>query len=106
MSIKDQIIADNTIFLDINAFAEQITYNGVQITADVFIGDSAISGDTFQKKGRSAIGTISISRIDVPNPSEGDAVVYDSTKWTVTRTLKSDFAMHKLQIISGESPWS
>jgi hypothetical protein len=103
MSIKSQIIADNAIFLDLNAFAEQITYNGIKISAIVVIGDSSIKGDTFESKGRSAVGTIKVSSIDVPAPEIGDQVIINSTTWEVTRLLESDYAMVKLQIITGET---
>ena len=106
MTLKTQTKADNAIFLDTDAFAEQITYNGAQITAVVAIGDSAIRGDTFEHKGRSAIGTIQVSAIDVPNPDTGDKVIYNSVTWEVSRILESDPAMHLLQIITSESPWS
>lgn len=103
MSIKEQIAKDNAIFLDVDAFAEEITYNGAPILAVVAIGDSAIRGNTFEGRGRAAVGTVQVSALDVPSPNTGDVVVYKTTTWTVARMLESDTAMHLLQIISGES---
>jgi hypothetical protein len=105
MTIKEQILADNAIFLDTDAFAEQITYNGTPITAVVALGDSSLRGDTFERKGRSAVGMIQVSVLDVPKPNTGDVIVHQSVTWKVARILESDFALHVLQIITEESPW-
>ena len=103
MSIKDQIIADNTIFLNSDDFAELITYNDVKISAVIEIGDSSIEGNTFDHRGRSSVGTIEVSIIDIPVPVAGDQVVINSVDWRVARIIESDSAMHYLQITSGES---
>jgi hypothetical protein len=103
MSIKSQIIVDNAIFLDLDTFAEQITYEGKTISAVVVIGDSSIKGDTFENRGRASVGSISVSAIDVPDPQTGDEVIINSVKWEMSRIIDSDSAMNKLQIISGES---
>lgn len=103
MTLRDQLIADNAIFLNADEFAEGITYNGKPILAVVAIGDSALRGDTFEKQGLVAVGTVNVSTLDVPEPETGDSIVYNDIIWTVARILETDFAMHKLQIITGES---
>jgi len=105
MSIKDQISRDNTIFLDLDAFAELILYNGKQIPAVVTLGDSAMRGNTFENKGSSSVATLQIPASDVP-PDTGDQVIYQSATWEVTHILESDSAMHLLQMICQASPWS
>jgi hypothetical protein len=106
MSIKEQITRDNSIFLDLDAFAELILYNGRQIPAVVVLGDSAARGNTFESKGSSAVATLHIAAGDVPSPDTGDQVVYQSVTWEVTHILESDSAMHLLQMICEASPWS
>ncbi|QDR81346.1 head-tail joining protein [Sporomusa termitida] len=106
MSIKEQIARDNAIFLDLDAFAELILYNGRQIPAVVALGDSAMRGNTFEQKGRSAVATLQIAASDVSGPETGDQVVYHSATWEVTHVLESDGAMHLLQMICNASPWS
>jgi hypothetical protein len=106
MPIKEQIARDNAIFLDLDAFAELILYNGRQIPAVVVLGDSSIRGNTFEQKGSSAVATLQIAASDVSSPDSGDQVVYHSTTWEVTHILESDSAMHFLQMICQASPWS
>ena len=106
MSIKEQIATDNAIFLDMDAFAELILYNGRQIPAVVVLGDSSIRGNTFEQKGSSAVATLHIAAGDVPSPDTGDQIVYQSATWEVTHILESDSAMHLLQMICQASPWS
>lgn len=106
MSIKEQIARDNAIFLDMDAFAELILYNGRQIPAVVVLGDSSIRGNTFEQKGSSAVATLHIAASDVPSPDTGDQVVYQLATWEVTHILESDSAMHLLQMICEASPWS
>lgn len=106
MSIKEQIARDNAIFLDMDAFAELILYNGRQIPAVVVLGDSSMRGNTFETKGSSAVATIHIAASDVPTPDTGDQVVYQSATWEVTHILESDSAMHMVQMICQASPWS
>jgi hypothetical protein len=106
MSIKEQITRDNAIFLDLDAFAELILYNGRQIPALVVLGDSAMRGNTFEQKGSSVVATLHIAASDVSSPDTGDQVVYQSATWEVTHVLESDSAMHLLQMICEASPWS
>lgn len=106
MSVKEQIARDNAIFLDLNAFAEPIVYNGRQIPAVVALGDSAMRGNTFERKGQAAVATLQVAVSDVPSPDTGDKVVYHSATWEVTHILESDSAMHLLQMICEASPWS
>ena len=106
MSIKEQIARDNAIFLDLNAFAELILYNGRQISAVVVLGDSAMRGNTFEQKGQSAVAILQIAADEVPSPDAGDQVVYHAATWEVTHILESDSAMHLLQMICETSPWS
>ena len=102
MSLKDQMLGDISNFLNANEFAEEITYNGTEITAVVEIGETDTKGNTFSNDGRSDIASVWVAETDVPNPINGDEVTSKGKTWYVARVMEDGGGMYKLELIANE----
>lgn len=106
MSLKEQLAQDADVFLNTSEFAEPLLYNGASIQAVLERGLEFAPGNTFTGEGQSARAELQVAVMDVPSPKPQDIVeTDDGICWQVARILDSDAAMHRLELISQESPW-
>lgn len=107
MTLKEQMVTDVAIFLNINEHAEEITYNGMNIIAIVDRGENMGRGNTFgsNREGQAARAEIWVAEKDIPKPKAQDEVVFDDIEWQVARILSSGGGLHQLELIGNESAW-
>lgn len=81
-------IIQNATFDD-KIFAEKISYNGMEISAIVEVGENELqkSRGGFNRLGNTVVvsgsGYFTVNPDDVPNPKRGDIIVYDNKKYYV-----------------------
>lgn len=81
-------IIQNATFDD-GIFAEKISYNGMEISAIVEVGENELqkSRGGFNCLSNTVVvsgsGYFTVKNDDVPNPKRGDIIVYDNKKYYV-----------------------
>lgn len=81
-------IIQNAIFDD-GIFAEKISYNGMEISAIVEVGENELqkSRGGFNRLSNTVVvsgsGCFTVKTDDIPNPKRGDIIVYDNKKYYV-----------------------
>lgn len=105
MTLKDQIAKDNSIFLNTDEHGDLVQYNGVEIVAVIETGPDLEKGNVFTSEGTSSRAEAYVSVQDVPSPKSGDTILHNGVTWEVARVLQTDSGLHRLELISEESPW-
>lgn len=81
-------IIQNATFDD-GIFAEKISYNGMEISAIVEVGENELqkSRGGFNSLSNTVVvsgsGCFTVKTDDIPNPKRGDIIVYDNKKYYV-----------------------
>ena len=107
MSLQSQIIADTTIYLNADEFAEAVTYTPVSGEAAninmVIDRDAALDGDELGD-ALSALALGCIGMADVAAVNYGDVITATSPAgatetWTVRRIKSSDMGMYVVVMV-------
>jgi hypothetical protein len=117
MSVKEQIAADANIFINENDFAEQATYEGVQIIGILDYDNGQLSGNPYNNEGQSTKGLYYLTAANVIkigtelNRSSGyeiqgvDQIIHAGRTWYVIRLKAVEIGIYTLEISSNESAW-
>lgn len=98
MSLKDVMVADTTIFLNTDEFADIVAYNGVDIKVVVEPAETQQRGNEYSNEGTADRAYIWVSATDVPEPKPLDTI-NNWRQWRPDATALGDTSM----VIGGEA---
>lgn len=105
MTLKDQMTADRSHFLNTGEFAKTVTYHfvagGSLSMAGVFRRDDVLLDDSETGRRQDEFGVLTVSTdtdTGVPNWDPDDYVTIDGERWEVVTALQIDMVFVDLQL--------
>lgn len=103
MSFATQLISDEEVFFNTDEFAQEVTYGGIPINANVLFGDADTPADR-SRDFQIGQARIEVKVSDVSEPAYRDAVVISGVNYRVQRIISKDEISSILGIETDERP--
>lgn len=105
MSLKDDMANDvDTVFFDMDEFAEKALYNGIEITVIPEIGEgSSVRTKPNDRERTYEDAIFSVRKADIPNPYVGDTIIYKEKEYDFAAISGDSAGMFRLRFIANES---
>ena len=105
MSLKDDMAADvDTVFFDIDEFAEKAIYNGVEIMVIPEIGEGSAMKSSPNDTDRTFVNAIfTVRTADVPEPGVGDSIEYDEKTYQFAAIVEKQVGMNRIRFTADNS---
>lgn len=87
-------------------WGEEMEYNGASVIGIYEDWNDRIVGNSYGPAGQITLGWFWFSAQDVPDPQNGDTILYRNRLWRVERLLETNGGVFKLQASTGEGVWA
>jgi len=101
MTLKTQMAADASIFIDTDDFGEEITYNGAAstINAELVYGETVVEDEMGGQQLVKSMEAM-IKKSDVTLPARNDTIENsDEEVFVVQRSIRSDAVFHIVEAV-------